>query len=88
MNLSKTFANVLVKELGQSVKLLRNTHRFAGFAVLKSPTVPSVLVEIGYISNPQEEQLLRTPAHMTKVAQAIVEAIEDYFDWQDGVRRS
>lgn len=88
MNLSKTFANVLVKELGQSVKLLRNTHRFAGFAVLKSPTVPSVLVEVGYISNPQEEQLLRSPAHKTKVAKSIVEAIKAYFDWQDGVRRS
>ena len=88
MNLSKTFANVLVKELGNSVKLLRNTHRFAGFAVLKTPTVPSVLVEIGYISNPQEELLLRSPTHRAKVAKAIVKAVEDYFDWQDGVRRS
>ncbi|MCG8359340.1 MAG: N-acetylmuramoyl-L-alanine amidase [Kiloniellales bacterium] len=88
MNLSKDFANTLVKALGRRVKLLRNTHRYAGFAVLKSPTVPSVLVEVGYISNATEERLLRSPGHRAKVGQAILEAIDSYFDWQEGLRRS
>src|SRR3546814_10731928 len=59
MNLSKKFANDLVQEVGRETKLLRNTHRFAGFAVLKSPVVPSILFEIGYLSNRQEERLMR-----------------------------
>src|SRR3546814_15298950 len=46
MNLSKKFANDLVQEVGRETKLLRNTHRFAGFAVLKSPVVPPILFEI------------------------------------------
>ena len=49
MNLSKKFANDLVREVGRETQLLRNTHRFAGFAVLKSPVVPSILFEIGYM---------------------------------------
>ena len=88
MNLSKSFANMTVRELGRSVQLLRNTHRFAGFAVLKSPTVPSVLVEVGYISNKEEERLLNTAAHRAKLASAMIRAIRAYFEWQDGVRRS
>ena len=88
MNLSKHFANMLVKRLGEKVKLVRNTHRYAGFAVLKSPTVPSVLVEIGYISNSTEEKLLLSSRHRAKVSRAIVEAVGRYFDWQEGLRRS
>jgi N-acetylmuramoyl-L-alanine amidase len=59
MNLSKNLANTMVRELGKSTRVLNNTHRSAGFAVLKSPTVPSVLVEVGYMSNRKEEKLLR-----------------------------
>ena len=88
MNLSKTFANMMVRQLGRSVDILRNTHRFAGFAVLKSPTVPSILVEIGYLSNEEEERLMKTEAHRAKVAKAVIRAIRAYFEWQDGVRRS
>jgi N-acetylmuramoyl-L-alanine amidase len=79
MNLSKNFANTMVSELGKSTRILRNTHRSAGFAVLKSPTVPSVLVEVGYMSNRKEEKLLRSPSHRTKVSAAIVRAIDNYF---------
>src|SRR3546814_1464839 len=66
MNLSKKFANDLVQDVGRETKLLRNTHRFAGFAVLKSPVVPSILFEIGYLSNRQEERLMRSGEHRTK----------------------
>ncbi|MFQ6016613.1 MAG: N-acetylmuramoyl-L-alanine amidase [Kiloniellaceae bacterium] len=88
MNLSKQFANMLVEEAGKVTRLLANTHRFAGFAVLKSPTVPSVLVEIGYLSNRTEERLLRSAAHRAKVTSAIVEAVKAYFEWQENLNRS
>ena len=79
MNLSKNFANTMVGELGKATRVLNNTHRYAGFAVLKSPTVPSVLVEVGYMSNRKEERLLRSVAHRKKISSAIVRAIDNYF---------
>ena len=82
MNLSKTLANTMVDELAERVTLLRNTHRFAGFAVLKSPIVPSVLVEIGYMSNQDEEEQLRSQAHQDKVTSALVHSIDRYFQLQ------
>ncbi len=88
MNLSKTVGNTMVDELGRVTALLGNTHRFAGFAVLKSPTVPSVLVEIGYLSNRTEERLLRTTKHRAKVTTAIVKAIDAYMKSQKTLNRS
>ena len=52
MEQSWHFAEMLVKDLGREIRLLRNTHRYAGFAVLKSPTVPSVLIELGLSVEP------------------------------------
>ncbi len=88
MNLSKRFANDLVGEVGKEAKLLRNTHRFAGFAVLKSPTIPSVLFEIGYMSNRQEERLLRSRAHRDKIVRSIIRAVDGYFQRQSAANRS
>jgi N-acetylmuramoyl-L-alanine amidase len=88
MNLSKNFANVLVTEIGKSARLLPKPHRSAGFAVLKSPTVPSVLVEVGYMSNRKEERLLLSKAHRKKVSAAIIKAIDNYFKWHEKVSRS
>jgi N-acetylmuramoyl-L-alanine amidase len=88
MNHSKHLANTMVYELGQTTRVLRNPHRFAGFAVLKSPNVPSVLVEIGYMSNREEEQLLRSTAHRERLAAAIVRAVDSYFEWQQSLNRS
>ncbi|MCP4327422.1 MAG: N-acetylmuramoyl-L-alanine amidase [Alphaproteobacteria bacterium] len=79
MNRSAVFANLLIGELGRRVALLRRTHRFAGFAVLKAPDIPSVLVELGYLSNRGDEKLLRTESHRDKIAEAIVAAVEGYF---------
>ena len=87
MNLSKSFANTLVGELGERTYLLRNTHRFAGFAVLKSPTVPSVLVEIGYMSNREEERLLLSDAHQDKILAAIIDSVDQYFQRQQAFQQ-
>jgi len=51
----------------------------AAFIVLKSPDIPSMLVETGYISNPAEEQKLRNPAHQVEVAEAIFKGVREYF---------
>ena len=86
MNESKHFANTLVDELKQSVKLLNNTHRFAGFAVLKAPDVPSVLFEIGYMSNRHEERQLLTSSHRKKVNREMVDAVNSFFEWREAPR--
>lgn len=60
--------------------LVKNAHRFAGFVVLKSPNIPSVLVEIGYLSNRQEEKLLQQRSYRAKLAQSISGAVDQYFN--------
>ena len=79
MNDSARFAAMLVKELGREVKILRNTHRFAGFAVLKAPDVPSVLLELGFLSNRFEEKALRNKAYRAKLGAALIRAVDQYF---------
>ena len=86
-NDSVILAKGLVKELRGSMRLLRNNHRFAGFAVLKAPDIPSVLIEMGYLSNRQDERLLRDPRHRRKVAGSIVRAINAFFARQQVLRR-
>lgn len=87
-NMSTRFASLLVKELKRETMLLGNTHRYAGFAVLKAPDVPSVLVEMGYISSSKDEALLSSAKHQKRLARAIRDAIVNYFSWQEMVRRS
>ncbi len=71
-------AEDILHELGAIGNLLHNRVEQAGFAVLKSPDIPSVLVETAFISNPQEEQRLRTRAHQQKLAVAILKGIRRY----------
>ncbi len=51
----------------------------AGFAVLKAPNIPAILLETAFISNPKEERKLRSPAHQAKMAKAILRGVGDYF---------
>ncbi|CCK03498.1 N-acetylmuramoyl-L-alanine amidase [Cronobacter sakazakii 696] len=60
----------------------RNTEQ-AAFVVLKSPSIPSVLVETSFITNPQEEKLLGTAAFRQKIATAIANGVISYFNWFD-----
>lgn len=80
MNQSARFAGYLAKELRGAVHTHRRAHRFAGFAVLKAPDVPSVLLELGYLSNPKEERMLRSPEFQNKVAVALQRGIDRYFE--------
>ncbi len=80
MNRSSEFASFMVQEMRKSVKLVDNTHRFAGFAVLKAPDVPSVLLEMGYLSNRTEERQLKQTSYRKKLAESTSKAIRKYFD--------
>ena len=87
-NMSTRFASLLVRELKEQTLLLGNTHRYAGFAVLKAPDVPSVLLEMGYISSSKDATLLSSSEHQKRLARAVRQAVENYFSWQELVRRS
>jgi N-acetylmuramoyl-L-alanine amidase len=86
MNLSARFAAMMVDELRRDVDVLRNTHRFAGFVVLKAHDVPSILVELGFLSNHKDERLLKSAAGRKKIAAAIVRGVDKYFSWQQTMR--
>ena len=79
MNQSALFAKEVVNELEREVKLLRNTHRFAGFAVLKAPDMPSVLLEAGFLSNRQDERNLLDKAYRSKLAGAVARGVDRHF---------
>jgi N-acetylmuramoyl-L-alanine amidase len=78
-NRSIRLASLLIEELRAESLLLPNTHRFAGFAVLKAPDVPSVLIEMGFLSNRADERLLGTTAYRKQLAGAVAEAVHAYF---------
>lgn len=69
----------ILTEVGKINRLHKRQVERAGFAVLRAPDIPSVLVETAFISNPHEEQLLRSPAHQDKIAQALLSGIRGYF---------
>jgi len=74
-NLSIVLAKALITEIGTTTRLNKNPHRFAGFRVLQAPDVPSVLVELGYLSNRNDEKRLKDPVWREKTAQAMAQAI-------------
>jgi len=87
MNLSAQFASLSVGELRRQVRTLGNTHRFAGFAVLKAPDIPSVLLEMGYLSNSQEVRLLQQASYRERLAGSMVHAVDRYFDQTQSAQR-
>lgn len=81
MNQSKFFANKFVSYLPQNgVKALRRPHRYAGFAVLKAPDTPSVLLEMGFMSNRADMSLLQQPSYRQKLGNALLQSIDAYFE--------
>jgi N-acetylmuramoyl-L-alanine amidase len=80
---TRTYAHIfsrgLVDNLRGSAKLNRNPERSAGFVVLKAPEFPSVLLELGYLSNPQDVHSLLSPEWRATAAAAVVKAIDAFF---------
>ncbi|MBU4612570.1 N-acetylmuramoyl-L-alanine amidase [Achromobacter sp. GG226] len=70
----------VLTHLGRINRLHKPRVEQAGFAVLRSPDIPSILVETAFISNPTEERRLRTPAYQQQMAAAIHSGIEGYLD--------
>jgi N-acetylmuramoyl-L-alanine amidase len=87
MNLATKLASKLIIQLQRDVKLLRNTHRFAGFAVLKSPDIPSVLIEMGYLSNRDDEKALKQVGYRNKLMAAVARGLDDHMGTIQSARR-
>jgi len=80
MNKSSRFANMVVNTLGRATDILpRQPHRSAAFVVLKAPDVPSVLIELGYLSNSADAAQMDTARWRDGVADAIAAAVERHF---------
>lgn len=78
-NRSSTFANVLLDKISDRTVLLKHGHRDAGFVVLLAPEVPAVLLEMGFITNVQDERLLADPARRRRLMDAVGDSIDSYF---------
>lgn len=76
---SAQLARSVVGSLDQAIPMLPNPERHAGFVVLKAADIPSVLVEMGFMSNPRDEAELRRPRHRALVARAMRDAVDAYF---------
>jgi N-acetylmuramoyl-L-alanine amidase len=88
MNQSRRFANMLVDEMGRQNRLVPRPHRSAGFAVLTAPDIPSVLIELGYLSSPQDAKLLGQTEHRMRMARSLLRSIDGYFAARTGISRS
>jgi N-acetylmuramoyl-L-alanine amidase len=86
MNRSVRFAERVLTALPRAT-MVRPTspHRSAGFAVLKAPDIPAALIELGYLSNPDDETEMIKPAWRTKVAGSLVAAINNHFSAEAGL---
>lgn len=80
INASVGVGDYILQKLGNVTKLHKRGVEQAAFVVLKSPDIPSILVEAGFISNPGEEKNLMSTAHQRKVARAVFEGIDEYFN--------
>lgn len=78
-NRSATFAETLLNRVDDHQPLLRRSHREAGLAVLLAPDVPAVLLEMGFITNLEDEAVLRDPSRRARLMGSVAEAIDDYF---------
>ena len=88
INDSLKLGSVLLGEIGNMAKLHKPRVEQAGFAVLKAPDIPSVLVETAFISNPEEEAKLRSSAYQQQLADALMRGIIRYFAKNPPLARS
>ncbi|WP_412058623.1 N-acetylmuramoyl-L-alanine amidase [Bartonella sp. DGB2] len=83
---SVNFANKILLNLSKSnIKLINNPHRFAGFRVLKAPDIPSVLLEMGYLSNKEDERLINDQNWRSSLAKAMAQAIGQFAAYREAL---
>jgi N-acetylmuramoyl-L-alanine amidase len=80
LNRSGAFAETLLEKISARTPLLRRSHRDAGYMVLLAPDVPAVLLEMGFITNPEDEANLNDREHRDALMDSVGDAIEAYFD--------
>jgi N-acetylmuramoyl-L-alanine amidase len=88
INDSMKVAKAVLEEMGGINRLHKPHVEQAGFAVLKAPDIPSILVETAFLTNPEEENKLRDEKHQQRVAQAILGGLKRYFDANPPLARS
>lgn len=79
MDKSAQYAELFVKEVRHTAQLKSTPHRTAGFVVLKSPNIPSVLIELGYLSNKQEEKMLQKKSYRAEIITSLAKGLDQYF---------
>lgn len=83
---SVNFANNVVANLSKSnINLINNPHRYADFQVLRAPDIPSVLIEIGYLSNKKDEELLNNPQWRKQMAISIAHSICQFAEYKQKI---
>jgi N-acetylmuramoyl-L-alanine amidase len=87
INDSLKVGNSVLRNIGDFAPLHKNKVEQAGFAVLKAPDIPSILIETAFISNPQEEKRLNDENYQERIAEAILAGIKDYFSKSPPVTR-
>jgi N-acetylmuramoyl-L-alanine amidase len=88
INDSLKLAKAVLGQLGEVNTLHKSTVEQAGFAVLKAPDIPSILVETAFISNPDEERKLKDEAYQGQIAEAILAGIKRYFSQNPPLART
>ena len=83
MNDSSFLAKKIISNLNKTKLAVNRGHRFAGFAVLKSYDIPSVLIEIGFLSNPHEERRMLNNKYILNLSKGLAKAIENYLHDKD-----
>jgi N-acetylmuramoyl-L-alanine amidase len=78
-NISSQLATLTTESLKKNIIMIKSAHRFAGFRVLNGVDIPSILIELGCLSNVEEEKLLNSYSYRAKIRQAIIVAINRYF---------
>ena len=76
---SLKLGKAVLNEISGINRLHKDSVEQAGFAVLKAPDIPSILIETAFISNPEEERRLNDDAYQDKMAEAIISGIRKYF---------
>jgi N-acetylmuramoyl-L-alanine amidase len=85
---SLKLGKAVLGQIGDINKLHKNHVEQAGFAVLKSPDIPSILVETAFISNPEEERKLNDSAYQDKLVNSILTGIKKYFATSPALRKT
>jgi len=81
-NRSAQFAEMLLTHISDETTLLRRSHRDGNLMVLLAPDVPAVLLEMGFINNPDDERQLTDPAKRNRLMDAVGDAVEAWFTRQ------